>query len=438
MSALRARGGGFGMLQTLITQSAVMAVNVATGVITARLLGPTGRGELGAIMIWFMLPALVATSGLQSALVYQARRDPSKAASIGSASLILGTLSYLASLAICLAALPSLMHAYEPEIVNLARIGAVAAFMNVCMTLARQYLLGTSQMHLFNVSGFLSPIAYLLLLSILVSAHALTPGSALYAQIAGTALVLVPTAWWATRGCWLKRMQPLLMLRPLARYSLHAAWIDLATVFYWHIDRLILIGLLAPADFGLYAVAVSFARLIGVLQTAVSSVTLADMTGQPPAVIESYVHRTIRLLFWLLIAGCVAGCIGGGLLLRLVYGNSFVEAVPIFRIMLFESSGSCLAQLLIEAFLASGRPKYPAAVQIGYCALLAAAMMLLAPPFGGLGAAVAMLIAMAAKIASLAFGLGRIGLGWPRLAPCRSDMQLVLGAIRGSVVRSSS
>jgi len=167
-------------------------------------------------------------------------------------------------------------------------------------------------------------------------------------------------------------------------------------------------------------------------------VTLADMTGQTSQVIEAYVHRTIRLLFWLLIVGCTAGCIFGGFLLRLIYGNSFSEAAPIFRIMLLESSGSCLAQLLIEAFLALGRPKYPAGVQVGYCAVLSAAMVVFAPKFGGLGAAIAMLIAMVVKIGALLGGLGRIGLGMPKLQPCRSDVQLVLGGLRGSVIRSSS
>jgi O-antigen/teichoic acid export membrane protein len=329
------------------------------------------------------------------------------------------------------------MHAYTPHIVCLARIAAVAAVMNVCMMLARQSLLGTRQMHLFNMSGFLSPAAYLLILMVLVSAHALKPGSALYAQIIATALVLAATVWWATRGWWRQRVHPLIMLRPLARYSLHASWIDLATVFYLHLDRLVLIGLLSPADFGLYAVAVSFARLISVLQTAVSSVTLADMTGQPAQVIETYVHRTVRLLFWLLITGCAAGCLGGGFLLRLIYGDSYYGAVPIFRIMLFEASGSCLAQLLIEAFLASGRPKYPAVVQVAYCGLLLVAIVVLATRFGGLGAALAMFLAMVAKIGALLYGLSGVGLRLPNLQPCRSDIQLILGAIRGSVTRAS-
>lgn len=66
---LRARGGFFAMLQTLLAQGATLVVNVGTGVITARMLGPVGRGEFAAACLWLILPALIATSGLRSAVV---------------------------------------------------------------------------------------------------------------------------------------------------------------------------------------------------------------------------------------------------------------------------------------------------------------------------------------------------------------------------------
>ena len=431
LGVMQARGGALGMLQTLLAQVGITAVNVVTGVLTARLLGPLGRGEFAAALMWFMLPSLLATAGLQSGLVYQMRRDPSQAASVGAAGLLVATVVYVPVALLCLAVLPTFMHEYRPHVVMLARLGVSAGVMSVFMILARQCLLGTRNMHLFNLSQAYTPIAYLLLLGAVLPFHVLTPTIAVLAQMVATGAVLAPTSWWAMRGWRWQRLRPLSVLRPLTRYSARAAVIDLVNVFAWQIDRLVLIGLIAPAEFGLYAVAVSLARLMSVMQTAISSVTLADLSHKQAHEIEMYIHRAVRIIFWLLLAACVAGWMAGGMLMRLVYGDGFAAAVPIFHVALLESASGCISQILVEAFLASGRPAYPARVQVAYCVLLFGAMLLLAPLWGGLGAALAMFGAMVGKIVLLLVGLRRIDLGLPGLVPRRADIDLIRKLLRG-------
>jgi enterobacterial common antigen flippase len=421
----QARGGALGMLQTLIAQIGILAVNVGTGVVTARLLGPVGRGEFAAATMWFMLPSLLATAGLQSGLAYQTRRTPGEAGSIGAAGMLVAIAIFVPAALLCLTLLPYLMHDYSPTVVTLARVMTAASALNILMLLARQSLLGTRNMHVFNISSAASPIVYFLLLLAVLPFHALDPAIALMAQVAATVVVLLPTMWWASRDWRWRHLRPFAALRSLARYSWRAAGVDLATIFYWHIDKIVLIKLISPMEFGLYAVATSFARMIGVLQAAASSVTLADLAHRPAPEIEAYIHRTVRLLFWLLLMACAIGWLIGHMMLRLVYGDSFASAVPIFRVMLVEGSASCIAQVLLEAFLASGTPTYPATVQGIYCVLLFSALLLLAPLWGGLGAATAMLLAAAGKIVMLLSGLRRIGVAWPRLVPNRNDLVMV-------------
>ena len=329
-----ARGGGLGMLQTVLAQGGIVAVNVVTGVIIARLLGPVGRGEYAAASMWFLLPSQLATVGLQSALIYRMRHDPEQSASISSAGLIIGFGLFVPSAGLCLALLPGLMHIYDAAIVTLARVGVVAASLNIWMLLARQSLLGTRDVHLFNISSAGSPTAYLFALLLVLPFRTIDPATALSCQVAATVALLVPTLWWVVRRWRWREVRPFAQFGALMRYSWRAAGIDLVTVFYWNIDRLILVGLIAPAEFGLYAVATSFARLTGVLQAGFSSVMLADLAHKPAREIEIYVHRTFRLLFWLLAAACIAGWLLGETLLRLIYGNDFAPAVPVFRVLL--------------------------------------------------------------------------------------------------------
>lgn len=428
---LGARGGGLGMLQTVLAQGGIIAVNVATGVITARLLGPAGRGEFAAASMWFLLPSQLATVGLQSAIIYRTRLDPEQSASVSGAGMMIGLGLFVPSAVLCIVLLPTLLHAYSAALVALAQTAVLAAFLNVWMLVARQSLLGMRNVHLFNLSSAGSSVAYLLALLLVLPFHALNPATALYCQFAATAAVLAPTLWWATRHWRRRKVRPFAQLGALARYSGQAAGVDLVTVFYWNIDRVALVGLIAPAEFGLYAVARSFAGLVGVLQTGFSSVMLADLAHKPAREIEIYVHRTLRLLLWPLVAACIAGWLLGDVLMRLVYGNGFAPAVPIFRFLLVEGAISCLAQVLMEAFLASGRPGYASTAQGAYSVVLLGALLLLAPPLGGLGAALAILGAMLGKLLMLLLGLRTIGIGFPGLLPQQDDIGAILRLLRG-------
>src|SRR6266508_5481689 len=49
---------------------AVQALNVMTGVLLARALGPAGRGELTAVMLWPTLLAAVGSLGMAEAVTY--------------------------------------------------------------------------------------------------------------------------------------------------------------------------------------------------------------------------------------------------------------------------------------------------------------------------------------------------------------------------------
>ena len=92
--------------------------------------------------------------------------------------------------------------------------------------------------------------------------------------------------------------------------------------------------------------------------------------------------------------------------------------------------------MLVEAFLASGRPSYASIVQGTYSVLLLGGLLLLAPAWGGLGAALAMLGAMLNKLTLLLLGLQRIGLSLPDLPPRRGDIDSIFRLLRGAPVPS--
>ncbi len=436
-SVLQARGRGAGMMQTLVTQGAVMAVNIVTGILTARLLGPVGRGELGAANLWFLLPSALAVSGLQSGIVYETRRRPDRAASTGILSLSSATLLFIPCAIGCLWALPHLMSDYTANALALARFAIIASFLNVWMQLLRQSLLATQNILLFNLSSYFSPLLYLLLLMMLIITSHISPLSVMTAQVVATVMVVVPTGFFAIRA-WPRLPASLFGgAGPLLLYSLKASLVDLVMVGYYNVDRIFLVALVSPSEFGFYTVAASLARLVGILQGAVSSVTLAGMSHRPSREIENFIHQTFRVLFWLLTVGCLGGWLFGGELMRLFYGARFGAAAPVFYILIIDASLACLAQMQLEAFLASGRPTYPSMVQGASFTTTIGFMFLLAPSLGAIGAALSLLAGSLTKLTLLMLGLRSIDLGWPSLRLRQADIDLVRRLLHSSAQPSA-
>ncbi len=89
--AITSRSGVVAIVQTLLANILILGISFGTGIITARVLGPDGRGEQAAIVMWPQFLAYALTLGLPSALLYNLKRHPDAAPRLFAAALLLGT-----------------------------------------------------------------------------------------------------------------------------------------------------------------------------------------------------------------------------------------------------------------------------------------------------------------------------------------------------------
>ena len=103
--------------QTLVVRFITLGVNILSGVISARFLGPVGRAEQAAILLGAGLFPYILSFGLPLAIQYNVRTDPkleSKYVSAGTAlSIALGVLAAVVGFF----ALPHMLGKYPPTIV---------------------------------------------------------------------------------------------------------------------------------------------------------------------------------------------------------------------------------------------------------------------------------------------------------------------------------
>jgi len=420
---LAPRSGVFATLQTLLTQGGILLVNMATGVITARMLGPAGRGEFSAACLWLALTPMMAIAGASNAVVYFTRRDPAQAARVGIVALLYATAVFIPMAILAYWFMPELMHDYRPEIVSLARAIVILSVINIWSVMGRQCLLAEKDYRAFNLAGYASTFLYLLLLLVIVAFKAMTPRTAALAQVLGVTIVLIPVGvlvslTWRRRRAWAR-----CSVWEVVVYSVKAAPIDFINVLASNIDRVVLVSLVSAHEFGLYSIAISFARILYVFHSVLSSVMLTELAAKGAAEIEFVVHWVFRVLLWGLGLVFAIALLTDVQLLSWVYGPKFAEAAPVFRVLLLEAIIGNFAYMLFQAYLAAGRPGLPSLVQTASFGVAVVGVLLLAPKFGGMGAAMALTIASTFRFAWLFFSLGRIGVRLPSPIPRLQDLE---------------
>ena len=406
----------FSMVRSVGTQVFIVLMNLATGIITARLLGPEGRGVYVAITLWPPLLAMLATAGLNSAVVFRMRRNPGAPDAVAGAALLSGFIS--SSLMIVAGALvmPLFLTGYSSSVVLFAQLCLAAVLVNSTQIVIKQAFAGTGQYWYCNLTHLLPQLYHLVALVTLALLATLTPrGAALALFVSGALAVL------SVLPKFLRTMAPRFKavraeLKEIRSYSLRAAPAGLVTALILHSDRLVLIPLLSARELGFYAVAFSFSRVVQFVQPALQSIFLSHLAGQGEAG-SLRVHDTAcRFLLVALSAGCVVLWLAGEWLLGFAYGAEFAAAVGIFRLLVIEASLGVLAQVTVQLYLARDRPGLVSAIQAGTLVVSLALLLILVPRFGGTGAAIALVCAGAVRWLALLGGM-RLALKLPLPRP---------------------
>jgi O-antigen/teichoic acid export membrane protein len=425
----------FAMFRSVGTQALIVLMNVATGIITARLLGAEGRGVYVAITLWPPLLAMLATAGLNSAVVFRMRKSPASAGAVAGAALLLGFGWSAVLIATGVALLPVFMTGYSAPTVLFAQLCLAAVVVNATQIVIKQSFAGGGQYWYCNLTHLLPQLFHLLALVGIMLAGTVTANDAALALFLSGAVAVL-----AVLPKFVRTLKPQLFklrsvavraeLRELRSYSMRAAPSGLVAALVMYSDRLVLIPLLPARELGFYAVAFSFSRVVQFVQPALQSILLSHMSGQGEAAPRVHGH-VCRFLVACLAVACVVLWFAGEWLLGFAYGAEFAAANRIFRLLIFEASLGVLAQVTVQLYLARDRPGLVSVIQTVTLAVSLALLLTLVPRFGAVGAAAALLAAGAVRWLLLLGGVRAIlKLPLPRLYLNGEDWRYVRARLR--------
>ena len=378
------------------------------GLIIARAVGPTVRGEYAAVTAWFGILLVVGGMGQSAALCYYVARDPlhgrQYVATSRAMMLITGTVALIGGmlLAPVLArGLPTVTAGYR-----IAFGTSIVAFVGASLTASLQ----ARDLRRWNVVRVTQPVFSLIAIVVLWRLRRLTLDVALDVL----AVTMLMQLLWAYRSCKCADLVPgranATLVRPLAAYGSAQIAALTPAVLNAQLDQLVLSQTVPAADLGRYAIAVSLSLLPMPFVTAIGYVAFPWLAAQRE--VTGATHRLQRLS--VLISAGLAVAILMPLaaisywLVPLAFGAAYRGAVPLLWVLTPGSVFLACGQVTGDLLRGRRQPAVVARAQ-GIAAIFTVVLLLaLLPLVGVYGAAIASTVSYGAAVAVMLRRLSRL------------------------------
>ena len=416
MTQVVTAGGRTGRLRTLVAGNmaarlgALGALALAT-VMVARVGGPALVGAFTLLRVLPGIAGVLGAAGLPGAAPYflAARAgDPRLRPTLAALTCLGATAAALGWLA-----LTPVLHRlfFSPWGIGLVLAGGVAAFSQLFVAVGKALLQGGEDLRGANAAIVAEEAAFLPLYAALllwpVGDATTTVVTALVAADVAVALAVAERLrrtgffrGWAAPSATLGR--------EICGYGGRGQLGGLLVLVNLRLDVAILGALAGPAVLGVYAVASKYAELLRLPGLAVTYVLYPIFSRREPGDARVRTRSLVAPAAWLNVAAAIPLGLGAGLLLPLVYGSAFDTAVTPAWILLGGLVGEGVAGLVTAYLYGVGRPGLNSLAIGAGVVVTVVGDLLLIPPYGAVGAAIASALAYLTICATLLACFARV------------------------------
>lgn len=397
-------GGTAGpMLGSFATTGAIQLIQVVIGVLLARILGPGGRGELAAVILWPTLLTTIGSLGLAQSATYHAAQARRIGALVGSALAVI-VVDSLILIAIGLAIIPLVLGSHGDDVVSNGQLYLVLFVpLNLVAVTMMSILNGLHRFVWFQSLRLLMFVTTIAGLGGLAIADEMTLRTAVLAYAAGigVAAVLGLGAVLASMGARLGIDRQ--TVRALLGFGVKSQLSTSMWTMNERADQLVISIFFSAASLGLYVVAVTMTSLTTLIGFSVALVALPVLARMEDGEER---RRTARAIAGATLIGSfivtLPVFVAEPWLIRLLFGEDFSGATDVGRVLLVAAMVFGLNRVLEAMLQAAGRPLESSIGEGIALAITAAGLAALLPLLGILGAGVTSLIAYSTSAVFLA------------------------------------
>jgi O-antigen/teichoic acid export membrane protein len=391
----RPRKPSFTRLVAALTgaNAVVVFAGLVTGPLQARSLGPSGRGDLAAILVPLTMAPTLLDLGLTSYIVRARARGVARGVLLGS----LVPISISFSLIGVFAAFPlaaAIAHG-RGTVQTCLTIGLLMSPLWVIMLTAQGLPWGEERWGATTFVSIAGPVLSAIAMVGLYVMGSLTVATAFVVFVGTNFLANAPLIYFMMRsGRWHFRRE---VVREGTRFGIKVWTGGLFTATDARLDQVLMAGLVSSRQLGLYAVAVSVGNFpgafVGALATAIN-----PRIAQGNRELASRSCRVSLLIVTVATAAMMAIV---PVLLPLLFGKAFSDAVLLTWILLLSAISGTISGALLSALSAAGHPGSAARAQLFVLAPTILSLVLLLPSTGALGASIIATLSSFAKCAAL-------------------------------------
>jgi O-antigen/teichoic acid export membrane protein len=381
------------------------ALALITGPLSARLLGPSGRGELAAIQNLYWLVGTLSLLGMPEATLYFTARREREPRRIMSSGMVVALLACPVFYLLTYHLVPMLLAAQPPRVAITAR-GCILGIPLYVLCLVPLYSLrGNNDLAWWNLMRAVPAFGWLLLLVVLPFFVVPTSTAIAFGYLGMLTLALAPTLWVIVRripGSFAP--DPTLWPRML-KYGIPIGGSAIPILLNLRLDQMLMAALLPSRSLGLYVVAVAWSGLVTHLLYAIGTVLFPRVASAVEPSRGALLAQGCRvsmisaMLLALLVAAATPVAI------PLLFGRAFQDSVAVSIVLVFAAVISGMNVVCEEGLRGIGETPIVFWGEAAGLLITALALAILLRPLGIMGAGIA---SVTGYLATLVFLLIRI------------------------------
>jgi len=384
----------------LLAEGISVLSTVFSSLIGARVLGPAGRGDLLIVVLWPPVIAMVAGLGLPIAHRYLIAKDPERASKLFSNAVIYAVIVGLASVFIADLIIPHLVGHRSPEVMTLLRIYQLNIPAALFLDLMVGLLEGTKRFGWAGMSRTIFFVVQATGFAALWFAGHLTVATAMIVMMSAQAsgMVLAITAVCRKiRPRWEPSWDEFKVALHYGVRDYPGGVADYTTL---RLDQMMLGAVASNVAIGLYVIAVRCSEVTTLAANAIAAALMPEVAGSTEREqAEALWSRSLRLTIYMDVILLVPLWLGAPLILRFLFGASFVPATEPFRLLLLAAAAWGLGSIVISGLRGFGYPGLSTMAKFTAAIVTALALVILLPRYGITGAAMASLIGYTVMLA---------------------------------------
>lgn len=381
------------LVLTFSTSFTLQIIAIFTGILTARILGPTGKGQLTAIIVWSTMLSMVGSLGIIEAINYFTSSQTTSDGKILASGLYLGIIQVISLIGIGWILTPLVLGKQGDYLVLVGRYYLFFIPLNIFTLYLQAYLAGKLRFGAYNLVRLSVSVAIfggLIILELLGHTSVLTVLIVYLVANTLTLVVVLVSVFLPKVECFVPDRA---LVRQMLAYGLKAQASSITMMVNERMDQIIIAMTLPAVQLGYYAVAVSMTSgvmIVGASMAMVAMPIIAKTATDAEKV--NVISRFFRINLWLSMMTAAVFLSASQALVLLLFGSEFLPAQTPTKILLVAAVPLCANRVLEASLKAINMPMQAGIAEITASVTTVLLLAFLLPSFGIVGAAITSLI----------------------------------------------